>query len=235
MSETLNIYCDESCHLEHDQHAMMVLGALWCTDGKVREIAERLREKKAEHGLSPDFETKWTKVSPGKTAFYLDLVDYFFDDDDLHFRAVVIKKGSIDHRSVPGQTHDDWYYKMLFILLQPLLMPGSKHRIYLDLKDTQSALKASKLGEFLCNARFDFDRKLIDRIQPVRSHEVEQLQLCDLLIGAVCYLNRELTTNKAKLALIERIKKRSTYTLTRSTLVSERKFNIFFWIGKGGA
>lgn len=26
MSETFNIYCDESCHLEHDQQKVMVLG-----------------------------------------------------------------------------------------------------------------------------------------------------------------------------------------------------------------
>jgi len=29
MSETYNIYCDESCHLEHDRQGAMVLDALW--------------------------------------------------------------------------------------------------------------------------------------------------------------------------------------------------------------
>ncbi len=30
MSQVFNIYCDESCHLEHDREKVMVLGAVWC-------------------------------------------------------------------------------------------------------------------------------------------------------------------------------------------------------------
>ena len=30
MSETYNIYCDESCHLENDDKPVMLLGAIWC-------------------------------------------------------------------------------------------------------------------------------------------------------------------------------------------------------------
>ncbi len=29
MTELVNRYCDESCHLEHDQQKVMVLGAVW--------------------------------------------------------------------------------------------------------------------------------------------------------------------------------------------------------------
>lgn len=79
-----NIYCDESCHLENDHQKAMVLGAVWCPLDKTREIAVRLREIKRKHGLSPWLEIKWTKVSSAKKEFYLDLVDYFFDDAALH-------------------------------------------------------------------------------------------------------------------------------------------------------
>ncbi len=47
MSEICNVYCDESCHLEHDRQKAMVLGAIWCPLDKSREIAVRLREIKA--------------------------------------------------------------------------------------------------------------------------------------------------------------------------------------------
>ena len=43
MSE-LNVYCDESCHLENDHQKVMVLGAVTCPRDKAREIAVRLRE-----------------------------------------------------------------------------------------------------------------------------------------------------------------------------------------------
>lgn len=90
MSETFNIYCDESCHLENDHQKAMVLSAVWCSLDKTREIAVRLWEIKQKRGLTPHFEVKWTKVAPAGKALYLDLVNYFFDDDDLHFRALIL-------------------------------------------------------------------------------------------------------------------------------------------------
>ena len=47
MSEIFNIYCDESCHLEHDRQKVMVLGAVWCPLEKTREIAIRLEATKS--------------------------------------------------------------------------------------------------------------------------------------------------------------------------------------------
>lgn len=49
MSEIFNLYCDESCHLEHDHQKAMVLGAIWCPLDKSREIAVRLREINQKH------------------------------------------------------------------------------------------------------------------------------------------------------------------------------------------
>lgn len=104
MSQSYNIYCDESCHLEHDASKVMVLGAIWCPQEKVREAAVRLREIKASHGLSETFELKWTKVGPAKLAFYREVVDYFFDNDDLHFRALVVPdKSKLDHAAHPAE------------------------------------------------------------------------------------------------------------------------------------
>lgn len=230
MSEIFNIYCDESCHLEHDRQQVMVLGAVWCPLAKSREIAVRLREIKQKHGLSPHFEAKWTKISPAKTQFYLDLVDYFFDDDDLHFRSLIVPdKSKLRHDAFPGQDHDGWYYKMYFDMLKVIFKPDARYRIYLDIKDTRGAQKVAELHEVLCNDRYDFSKQVIERLQLVHSHEIEQLQLADLLIGGVSYLNRGLHGNAGKVAIIDRMKRRSGYYLTRTTLLREEKMNIFRW------
>jgi len=235
MPEIFNIYCDESCHLEHDRQQVMVLGAVWCPLAKSREIAVRLREIKQKHGLSPYFEAKWTKVSPAKTQLYLDLVDYFFDDDDLHFRSLIVPdKSKLCHDAFPGQDHDGWYYKMYFDMLKVIFRPDARYRIYLDIKDTRGAQKVAELHEVLCNDRYDFSKQVIERLQLVHSHEIEQLQLADLLIGAVSYLNRGLHGNSGKMSIIERMKKRTGYDLTRSTLLREEKMNIFRWQASEG-
>ena len=233
MTQAYNVYCDESCHLEHDHQPVMVQGALWCLKDKAHEIAVRLREIKAAHGLPANFELKWTKVSPAKQAYYLDVLDYFFDDDDLHFRAWVAHKSGLRHEDF-GQTHDDWYYKMMFGLLEPVLTPDAGFHIYLDKKDTRSAGKVKKLHDVLCNNRYDFKRTIVQRVQVVESHAVEQLQLADFLIGAVAYTNRDLSGSAAKNALIARIRQRSGYSLNKPTLLREPKFNLFVWKGQTG-
>ncbi len=229
MSQIFNIYCDESCHMENDHQNVMVLGAVWCPLEKVREICVRIREIKRNHVMKPDFEIKWTKVSPAKLEFYLNLVDYFFDDDDLHFRALIVPdKSKLRHEDF-GQSHDDWYYKMYFDMLKVIFNPECRYRIYLDVKDTRGAAKVKKLHDVLCNNMYDFSREIIERVQIVRSHEVEILQIVDLMIGTISYVNRGLSDSAAKLALVERIRKRSGYELTRTTLLRENKVNLFRW------
>jgi len=50
-----------------------------------------------------------------------------------------------------------------------------------------------------------------------------------MLIGAVSYVNRALHDNAGKVAVIERMRQRSGYELTRTTLLRENKVNLFRW------
>jgi len=229
MALEYNIYCDESCHLQNDNSKVMVLGAVWCLKDKKQEIFKRLREIKVKHGLSANFEVKWHKVSPAKTDFYLNLIDYFFDNDDLHFRALVVPDKTILQHHKFNQTHDDFYYKMYFDLLKVILSPEYTYNIYIDIKDTRSQEKVNKLTEVLRNTHYDYDKRIIKKVQQIKSHEVELLPLADLLMGAIGYLHRGLQTNKGKLAIIGRMQERSGYNLKNSTLYREDKMNIFIW------
>ena len=225
---TYNIYCDESCHLENDHQTVMVLGAVWCETEKTREINKEIREIKIRHSLSPTFEIKWIKVSPAKQAFYIEILDYFFNND-LYFRALVIPDKSKLQHELYGQDHDTWYYKMYFQLLKVILDPKNYYRIYVDTKDTRSSARIAKLHEVLSNNMYDFKRTIIDRVQTVRSNEVEILQLTDLLIGCVSYVNRGLHDSSAKLALVDQMRERSGYSLTKTTLLRENKVNLLSW------
>jgi hypothetical protein len=228
LARTFNVYCDESCHLEHDGQPIMVLGAIWCPTEKSREIAIRIREIKAKHSLPRDYEVKWERVSPGKLQFYLDIIDYFFDDARLNFRAYIAAKQGLKHKDF-GQDHDTWYFKMYFYMLALILHPERRYRIYLDIKDSRSASKVATLHNVLCNNIFDFEHSIIERVQTVNSREVEQIQLADLMIGAISYANRDLKTSHAKLSVIDRMKERSGHRLTTNTLMRAEKLNLFHW------
>lgn len=240
MKPTINIYCDESCHLQNDKEPVMVIGAVYCPIEKKEEIFERLYSFKIKHNLIPKnkkndkdnrpyYELKWNKVSKSKIEYYKDVINYFFDDDDLQFRVLVVSnKTDIDYEKF-NHTHDTFYYKMYFGMLKAILNPENSHHIYIDIKDTKSKEKVHKLEQVLRNDKYDYSKEIIKKVQQVRSHEVEILQLTDLLVGATAYVNRGLANSKAKNELINLIKHRSKYSLTKSTLLKERKFNVFIW------
>ena len=120
---TFNIYCDESCHLENDQQQVMVLGAVWCPENFSRSIAKRIKAIREKHDLSPTFEIKWTKVSPAKIDFYMDVLSYFFEASELYFRALIIPNKTKLLHDAFNHDHDTWYYEMYVELLKVLLNP----------------------------------------------------------------------------------------------------------------
>ncbi len=224
-----NIYCDESCHLEFDDIPVMVLGAITCPQNISGKIARDIRAIQKKHGLSNDFEIKWTKVSQSKQDFYKEVVDYFFQNNELMFRAVVVPdKTKLNHQQF-SQTHNDFYYKMYFYLLRNLLTVNDYYYIYLDIKDTQGEQRIQKLKKVLHNAHYDFNREIVQKIQHIRSHEVKQIQLTDLFIGALTYKHRNLSSNLGKVEVIKRIQYHTNLQLTNNTLPNERKFNLFIW------
>jgi len=228
--KTFNVYCDESCHLEHDRIPVMALGAVICERRFVRDLSERLRALKKQHGLKSAFEVKWTKVSPAKANFYLALVDLFLTDDRWRFRGLVVSdKGQLNHIRF-DQSHDDWYYKMYFTMLRPVFVAPQHYRIYLDMKDTRGASKTRKLHKVLASSLYDFDRECVERVQQIRSHESEILQIADLLIGALTYAHRGLAENSGKTAIIARLQERfGEQALTCTSSFASTKFNILVW------
>lgn len=142
MYKTFNIYCDESCHLENDHKKYMFIGSINCAYPQVRRHTERIKELKDKHKFNA--EIKWSHVSMSKIQFYLDLVDYFFDTD-LKFRAIGIDKSQIRCDDF-NSNFDDFYYKMYYQLLNYKVDTTNHYNVYLDIKDTLSAIKVRKLA-----------------------------------------------------------------------------------------
>lgn len=225
-----NIYCDESCHLEHDGEKYMVLGGIICEKNDRNIIKNNIINIKRKNNIKDMAEIKWNKVSQSKIIYYKKLIDYFFNSDMLRFRAMIINKSQLDHEKF-NQTHDDWYYKMYYELLKNLVEPKDYNYIYLDIKDTKSAKKVENVKKYLNIKMAEYEYKPIKHIQSINSQESSIMQLADLLIGAIGYKNREMfkkeNSSIAKTELMEYISKKSGYSLLKNTLLSEKKFNLF--------
>jgi len=218
MNKTYNIYCDESCHLENDHKDFMFLGSITAAYHQVKFHSENIREIKAKHKFFG--EIKWSNVSKSKLGFYLDLIDYFFATD-LKFRAVGVIKSKIRNDDF-GQSYDDFYYKMYYLLLNHKVDTFASYNVYLDIKDTLSAYKVHKLKNIL-NTQYEVFRN----VQNIRSHESLIMQITDLIMGAISYKNNMLEQkNTAKIHLINKIEQLSKEKMD-CTNYSE-KMNLFF-------
>ena len=109
--------------------------------------------------------------------------------------------------------------------------PKEDNYIYLDIKDTKSARKVEILKGYLNLRMKEFEYEPIKHIQSINSQESLIIQLADLFIGAIGYKNRKQYedngASQAKKELMDYIAEKSGYSLIKSTLLSEKKFNLF--------
>lgn len=231
MANIYNIYCDESCHLEHDKIPVMLLGAVWCLQNERKNISKEIRQIKTKHNAKG--ELKWTKVSKSKLKFYQDLLDYFFAKEGLNFRCLLVdQKEKLDHSYFNQGSHDSFYYKMYYqLLLNVVCKLESQFNVYLDIKDTRGSRRIRELRKILHSKLHDLQESTVRQIQLVHSHESELIQLADFLIGAIAYSKRTdiPKKNSAKKAISERVKNLTGIDLCSSTPPWEEKFNLFIF------
>ncbi len=227
-----NIYCDETCHLENDHQTIMGFGAIVNPKSRTKTLCHKIKEIKTKHGLGEFYEFKWTKVSPSKLAFYIELLDFFLDTAELELRVLIVPDKTKLNHIAHEDSHDNFYYKMYYNLIKVMLEPKSAFNIYLDIKDTRSSQKILKLHEVLQKSQADFDKNIVRKVQSMHSYESQLMQLCDLLLGVIASANKGTSTSPAKLELVNHLRHKTGYSLTKSTLLKEKKLNIFIWKSK---
>lgn len=214
------MYCDESCHLENDNKQYMILGYISIPYNKIKRAKRDIKALRLKHKNT--LEVKWSNLNEWNYLFYADLVDYFFDRSYICFRSIIVDKKKYI-ASMCDNDYDKFYYKMYYQLIYHKIDVGSEYNIFIDIKDTLSTHRISTLKEIL-NVKMG----VIKNIQHIRSHEVDLLQVCDLLIGATSYRMNE-ANKKAipKLKLIQKIEDNLAWRIDEQTPPYEKKFNVF--------
>lgn len=223
-----NVYCDESCHLVSNDSKYMLIGAVYCPKYKVKKVNEYIEHLKENYNLSDKIELKWNKIDKKTEKLYLDIINYFFNNDDLKFRVIVVDKTKLDHEKY-NQTENDFYHKAYYDMLKYIIIPGNSYNIYPDIKDTNSYYYHQVMLDYLRIKMSDTNKKTIKKVQPIRSYEAPILQINDILIGALSYYYRNLSGNSVKLNIINEIKKLYQNDFDTSSYYSNTKFNIFIW------
>jgi hypothetical protein len=231
MPTELNIYCDESRHTSDAADRYMVIGALSCPREAKHDLVHRIHALQAKHAARGEF--GWSKVAPGKAAFFHELIELFVLQPELRFRCLVADRGQFKHEEFNDGDKELGFYKLYYQTLVHWLEPGNIYHVYLDWQQNACQERFADLRQIL-------GRKLSGRaklacLEPASSHELPLLQLTDLLIGAVGYAWNRRTASPAKLEFCARLAAgigKPSLEFSSPWKSSDPKFNVFNWQGR---
>ena len=229
----IEAYCDES-RQEYFAHPdslgddkFMLLGSLWLETAARAHIKSKLRSLRERHQLRGEF--KWTRVSPSKLPFYQELIELFFSEP-LRFRALVLPANELDAVRLHDGDNELMFYKFYYLMLQAWILDFNTYRLFLDAKTHRVRQRLPRLQQVLQNANHFSE---INTVQALASHQVDLLQLVDVLIGAVGYRFHGTGESSAKWTIVDSIERHLGHRIG-PTVRCEDKFNIFRWRPGGG-
>lgn len=224
--QVTEIYCDESRPelfvSRESRTGYSVIGSLWMPASFREKFKEDIRQLRTQHGTWGEF--KWKKVSPSRLSFYRSLIGYFFSQEELRFRAIVVDAAGLDLGRYHGSDAELGFYKFYYQLLTHWFQPGQAYRVFCDDKVNRDTQRLPVLQRVLQHSNSDSQ---VRSVQAVDSHQVVAVQLADILIGATQWqFNGRGGTSCAKATVVADIESALGHQIRR-TWFSERKFNIF--------
>ncbi len=220
------VYCDEAnpdvLTSANPRARYLMIGSLWLPEELRNEIKARIGALRQWHQAWG--EIKWSKVSPNRKDFYLELIDLFVGyGDNLRFRCI-----AVDRTQLNLAFHDNdgelGFYKFYYQLLHHWVLDFNTYRVFCDIKSNRDPKRLHVLMQCLSRANLTSN---INSVQSLPSHEVVLIQLCDLLLGAASSrINETLRDGTAKSALVNRLESALGRSLA-PTHKMEEKFNIF--------
>lgn len=226
------IYCDESCPLEYESTTL--LGAIGCSYESKEIIVKELRSIKNKYFINSRYETKWVKVSKSKLEYYKELINYFYNNDDIRIRILVAKnKENSNNDKYNNGDYQEWYYKMYYYLLDKFIDCNYDYYMLYDEKDKYTTYKMNKVKDIIKTKKsFNDPEHFNFKIKQINSKESELMQLLDVIMGAVGYKNRgflKKEKGETKKEIVNYIEEVFNKSISETTSPFESKFNIFIW------
>ncbi|OIQ80394.1 hypothetical protein GALL_378520 [mine drainage metagenome] len=157
------VYCDEAnpdvLTSANPRARHLMIGSLWLPEELRNEIKSRvgaLLERRQAWG-----EIKWSKVSPNRRDFYVELIDLFFAyGDNLRFRCI-----AVDRTQLNLALHDNdgelGFYKFYYQLLHHWILDFNAHRIFCDVKSNRDPKRLSS-RQFVHSASIGSRRRTLE-------------------------------------------------------------------------
>ncbi len=223
----IDVYCDESypdlfCS-KLPQIRYLFIGSVWLDRANRNIYKSSIHKLRDEYKFGGEF--KWSKVSPSKLDFYIELIDWFFDQgNNLRFRCIAVDHEQVDLIQFHQSDQELGFYKFYYQVLHHWIHSFNSYNIYCDHKNNRLRNRLRTLHACLSNSNLT---ALIGTVQSVRSEESVLIQLSDVLVGlASARMNESLVHGSAKETLALHLEQRLRRKIS-PTAQAEKKFNVF--------
>lgn len=231
------VACDESGTGGATHYGFGSVWMPWQRRGDFQEEMRAIAAKRSYPLL--EREMKWNKAQDKFLPFYLGVIDHFFESPYLCFHCIVVRKGVVDrsrHRGDWDLARRKHFTRLLTNKIERCIRkrPAEEQtfRIWVDPIASRYA-KAHEAVEVISNnvlASALGEVRPVDRVILRSSHDTLQIQLCDLLLGAVMEAWLGNAERAAKRAVQSAIAARLGWPdLRADTRPGEKKFNIWYF------
>lgn len=232
------IFVDES---RISKGRFQLFGSLWLPRDKQTAFRANFWKLWDKEFPSRRSELKWTKVSKGKLETYKRFIDFFATYPQMDFRCMVLDTHTIDYKEYHDDNKELGFYKFLYFFLSRNIEKDYHHRaigdhcqIFVDRRRRDGNVEVGRLKDLktVLNNRLDDSCSQIGppcmrNVEATDSEFSPEIQLVDVLTGAVGYTWEGFQTSVAKLSLISYIEDVFGLTLSRPTPYLTEKINIW--------
>jgi hypothetical protein len=146
------IYCDESgleALTNKRAHLYTAIGGIWMP-AEYRDIfKEHMNAIRLKHNVYG--ELKWNKVSPKFYELYEDIIDYFFQTEQLRFRTILVEADKVNNYVFNNKDIELGFYKFYYQLLHHWIFDFNNYNIFVDLKVNRDKTRLRVLKNSLDN------------------------------------------------------------------------------------
>lgn len=159
----------------------MAIGSLWLPREAKAQLTEKFKTLCQSCGLGS--EVKWSKTSGKYLSEYKQLIDFFYADDTIRYRVIVVEHSKVDVNLYHDGDRELGFYKFYYQVLKQWLEEGNEYLILLDYKRNKGSGRYSTLRTYL--ERAVRGKAWISDLTVIDSSQAPLSQLCDLLTGAI--------------------------------------------------
>lgn len=232
------IFVDES---RLSKGRFQLFGSLWLPRERQVEFRQQFWRLWDQEFPSRRSELKWTKVSKGKLATYKKFIGFFLTSAQIDFRCVVLDTHALDYKGYHEGDKELGFYKFLYFFLSRNIEKDYKYhyirtpcQIFIDRRRKEGDVEVGRLDTLksILNNRLDDScpevvAPCVKNVEATDSKASPEIQIIDVIVGAVGYAWEGFQTSQAKLELIKHIEELFGLRLNKETPYLTERINIW--------